>query len=155
VQVALPKNVAVALASILLSGCGSSTSSCDIVGCLGGVHVTMTDLATKYSDDLPLTVMVCVADECSSYRLEMTGQAPACVSLSGGTSTCTLDGMGSLVLSGLPLSSVSAGKVSVEAKVSDDKQALYDSTVTTSVTESQPDGPSCGTCTSAGVAFSP
>jgi hypothetical protein len=156
VPVAFPFRSAlvVALAGILLSGCGSSTS-CDVVGCLGGVHVTMSNLATTFSDDLPLTVSVCVGGACSSYRVEMTGQAPACVSLSGGTSTCTLDGMGSLVLSGLPLAAASGGTVSIEAKVTDDEQSLYDSTVTASVTENEPDGPSCGTCASAAAAFSP
>ncbi len=144
-------------AALALSGC-SSSQDCDVVACLNAVHVVVAALSDKLADDLPYTLEVCVGGtSCSSFRFEATGggNPPECTSLAAGTSTCTIDGMGNVVLSGLEIAGESNGSVSVHATVtSSSKGVLFDSTQMDPVDTSEL-APGCGTCKSVSAEFTP
>src|ERR1700744_2553127 len=91
-----------ALAALPLAGC-SSTSACADLECSDAASVTLTGLATQLAADLPVTVTVCLADACTSFRIDHTGQAPICTALTTGAGLCTIDGEGNVVLTALPL----------------------------------------------------
>jgi hypothetical protein len=148
--------VALAAASALAPGCGSA-ASCGVVGCLDGIDVVLSSIAATYVSDLPITVKACVSGACSSFRLDKTGGAPACTALSGGTATCSIDGMGTLVLSTLALPAGVAGgaSVTVDVTVTTSSDTLFHGTQNATVTSTEPNGPGCGTCSSASAAFTP
>jgi len=133
-----------------LGGC-SSRDGAD-VDCLQGASVLLTDAAVTYVSDLPITIEVCVGSACSSFEIEHTGQAPVCVAQSAGTSICTIDEMGTVVLTALPLPAGTAAGASlpIHATLSTSGGKVYDSTHTVTVTSSQPDG-----CDGAETSFTP
>lgn len=139
-------------------GC-TGTQSCTLLACLDGVSVVLTGVATKLAADLPVTVEVCVGTDGSSFRIDHTNAAPICTALSGGTTLCSIDGAGTMVLTTLPLPAGTAGgaSVPVHATVTDAMGAsLFDQTVTATITTSQPNGPGCDPiCHGAHVAFTP
>lgn len=141
------------------AGCTGAQDACTRIGCLDGVSVVLTGLATKVAAQLPVTVKVCAGSSCRSFRIDHTSAAPTCTSVDGGTTQCSIDGMGTVVLTTLPLPAGTTGgaTVAVHATVTDKKgTALFDSTVMTTITQSQPNGPGCDPiCHGAQVAFAP
>ena len=66
------------------AGCSSSTTACGDLECSDAANVTLTGLATQLAADLPVTVTVCLADACTSFRIDHTGAAPICTALTTG-----------------------------------------------------------------------
>ena len=145
------------LLSALAAGC-SSRGDCATVDCLDGASVLVTGAAVKYASNLPVTLQVCVGSACSSFQLERTGAAPVCTAQTAGTSICTIDEMGTVVLTALPFppGTAAGASVAIHATVTDEYGSLYDSTQTVTVVASQPDGPSCTPiCDGAEASFAP
>jgi hypothetical protein len=153
---AAPLLLALALASV--SGCQSS-QDCTLIGCQDGVGVTLTGLAAKPGLSLPVTLNVCLDATCSTFKLNHTGQAPTCTSMSAGNTLCTIDGQGTVVLTTLPVPPGTAGgaALTVHATATDSMGAtVLDQSQMVTVVESQPNGPSCGpACLGAEATFSP
>jgi hypothetical protein len=148
---------ALPLLALAFSGCQSS-QECTLVGCQDGVGVTLSGIATKLASNLPVTLTVCLDASCSAFKLNHTGQAPTCTSLSAGNTLCTIDGEGTVVLTTIPLPPGAAGgaTLTVHATATDGMGAtVLDQTQMVTVTESQPNGPGCGpTCLGAEATFS-
>ncbi len=153
-RAASPRSL-VLLATLALAGC--SSRDCADVDCLDGAGVLFTGAAKTFSDDLPVTLTVCIGSACSSFRLEETGQAPVCTTVTGGTSICTIDDLGTVVLTALPFpAGTAAGALlPIHATVTDETGTLYDSTQTVAVT-APAETPGCvSTCDSAEASFTP
>lgn len=118
---------------------------CTLIGCSDGVGMTLPALATTYSGNLPLTIDACLGAECSVFRIDHTGAAPVCTSMSAGNTLCTIDGMGTVVLTKLPLpTGATDGPLPVHVTVTDKSGAtIADGTATVTITPSQPNGPDC------------
>ena len=136
----------------------SSPSICGLLTCENGVSVILTRAAVTFAADLPVTVKACVETSCSSFTIQHTGTAPLCTSLDSGTTLCSIDGDGTVVLTTVPLpTGLDAGaSVPVHATVTSAAGAsLYDSTEMVSVASMQP-GANCEpACLEAEASFTP
>lgn len=127
------------------SGC-AEVHECTLIGCADGVGVTLDGLATKLATSLPATLQVCIDATCSSFRLDHTGAAPACTSLSAGNTLCSVDGQGTIVLRTLPLPTGTAdgATVTVHATATGkNSNVLYDQSTPVKIVASHPNGPDC------------
>jgi hypothetical protein len=142
---------------LLLSPLAACSRDCPLVDCLDGANVLVTGAAVTFTDDLPVTLQVCVGSACSSFRLDHTGAAPVCTALTGGTTICTIDEMGTVVLTALPFpaGTVAGAAVAIHATVTEGTGTLFDSTQTVPVSASSSDPGCTSGCDSAEASFTP
>ncbi len=147
------------LVAALAPAAGCSSRDCTPVACLEGVDVTLTGAALAFAADLPVTLEACVGSACSSFSLEKTGAAPLCAAQNGAASLCTIDNMGTVVLTALPFPAGTAAGASVAVHVTATDgtgPALFDGTQPATVTASQLGASACQpTCETAEASFTP
>jgi hypothetical protein len=119
--------LAVGIAPALAACAATAPTSCTGIGCNSEVAVTdLTRLAAVYGAD-PLTATLCVDDDCQTDQVVLTGSA----------ATPTVDKL-------LDGSSPSAGAdVHVTFRLTSGGKTLLDTSTTTQLTRSQPNGKGC------------
>lgn len=137
-----------------------------MIGCSNQVRAVLSNLATTYSDRLPLTSHVCFGTRCTVVRIEKVQDAITCIVTSpapdgiGPQALCPTQPDGNVVVAEVlgPGEGLKAGMsytVSVDVRDRDDRVLLQESKQAT-LTASRPNGPQCGPiCYAAEVAFSP
>lgn len=153
-----PMTTALLLALAVAAASCASPSVCGLLACENGVSVVLTRAAVKFAADLPVTVKACVETSCSSFTIQHTGTAPLCTSLDSGTTLCSIDSDGTVVLTTVPLpTGLDAGaSVPVHATVTSASGAsLYDSTEMVSLTLTQPGADCKPACLEAEAPFTP
>lgn len=139
-----------------MAGCSDGGSGCTTCAA-GSMTVSLTAVATTYASHLPLSIKLCVAGACSSFKIVATGQAPVCDSESGGDEVCSIDGMGSIVVSSLPLpdTATPGSSVTVSATLTDEDGIAFNGSQAVTVMAAAVEAGECGSCTSAGAVFDP
>ena len=135
------------LALSSVSGC-SGEQACTDIGCVDGVSIKLTNLASKYSAQLPLTVKVCTGPggaSCVTATVKpQTGQSPICEEPTS-TVPCFVGPDGSLEMNQpVTASDIASGKIDVHVTVTDAmSMMLFDQTMTGMLKSSTPNGASC------------
>jgi hypothetical protein len=132
------------LLGLLVPACRAG-SDCTLLACASGVDVALHTFAVTHAGDLPLTLSVCVGSACDAFQVSSSLSGAVCTS-SANNVLCTIDGLGTVVLTELPIPDGTADGTSLPVHVvASNKQGtvIADATQPVTIALSQPNGPGC------------